>query len=1050
MIGYFVRHPNAANLLMLAAVLLGFSVLSSMERETFPEFTPSRVTVGVVYPGASAIDVDESICQELDRALDSTTELDELECVSTEGQASATLTMEEGGDIIQFYNDILSTVSGLNNLPTDAEPPTVAVAARTEQVALLAVSGIDGDDQLLRYADRLASDLSALPLVFDAVVAGISEGEYRVTFDQLALRQYGLSARDVSDAIAARSLRQPLGTVETRQTDLALRFDDVRRTASDLESLVILETDSGGIVRLGDIGSVTLEPARAELRSFVDGQRAAIIQISKNQDDDAIDSFAQVEAYIAGETARLSAPFAITVINNATETINERLNLVLRNTGQGLVFVLLLMTLFFSLREAFWISMTLPVSFLGGLFVLNALGITLNMISLVALLMAVGLIMDDSIVIADNIAKWRGRVSLKEAAIRGVREVMPGVVSSFLTTACVFGPLMFLSGEMGRILQVVPLVLLITLTVSLIEAFLVLPNHLSHVSIDPERAARRLLPRWTEAVKERFVLPTVRRLVAWRYLTVGTVFAVLIVTVGLIVSGTVKVTGFPTVEADTVEARFALTPGAPIERTEAVVDRLLEALSEVDALYTPATQNRQPLVERVLVRYATNADVKGAGANAATITVDLLTSTERSVAADAVLDAWRDAAGPIPDLMQSRFVQTSAAPGGSDLDVQLTSRDLEALESASAELYRRLLARDDVLDAYSDFSGRQPEVRTQLNPLGYAAGLTPQNLAGQLRAAFAGTETDQFRDGFSDRTVQVALGDTVATVSALAAYPIRLPDGRLTELQTVADIELTTSYTQITRQNGAAIARIIGRIDREATTSSVLSRTIIEDIWPSMRDAFPEVDIGIGGATEAQQETQSSILVALMLGVVGIYIILAYQFHSYTMPVIVLLALPFAMIGTVFGHMLLGIDLAMPSFVGFASLAGIVVNNAILFLTFFEKAAANRSIVDAAIGAVSHRFRPILLSFSTTFVGLLPIMFATSPQAQVMVPLVSAVAFGLLSSTLLIIFVLPSALAIYFDFADVEKWLKTRSQREPDVGEDALGRPIETNGPTVS
>ena len=271
------------------------------------------------------------------------------------------------------------------------------------------------------------------------------------------------------------------------------------------------------------------------------------------------------------------------------------------------------------------------------------------------------------------------------------------------------------------------------------------------------------------------------------------------------------------------------------------------------------------------------------------------------------------------------------------------------------------------------------------------------------------------------------LGDTVLSTSELEAYPIRLGDGRQAELSAVADIALTVSYPQITRQNSAAIARIIGRIDRDVTTSTAISNVVTEELGPSLLEAFPQVQIGIGGATEAQQETQNSIFAALLLGFFGVYLILAYQFRSYSLPLIVMLSIPFAMVGTVLGHMALGIDLAMPSFIGFASLAGIVVNNAILFLTFFEMEVGKRGTINAAVDAVSHRFRPVLLSFSTTFVGLLPIIIETSPQAQSMVPLVVAVAFGLLSSTLLVIFVLPSALAIYFDFVDVEDWLETRS-----------------------
>ncbi|WP_411891444.1 efflux RND transporter permease subunit [Yoonia sp. SDW83-1] len=1026
MIRYFVYHPVAANILMIAACILGLSVLPDIERESFPEFTPSRVTVGVTYPGASAIDVDEQICAELDSALNGLSQLDDIECQSTEGRATLTLTMVEDGDISQFFNDALSEVQAVQNLPTDAGEPTVTIAGQEEQIVLLAVSGIDGPGGLLRYADELAERLSALPLVADAAVGGISAQEFRVALDQAALRRYGMSARDVIDAINARSFNEPLGTAQTDALDVTLRYEGVRRTAASLEEIVIRETSAGGFVRVSDVAEVRLTAAQPELQSFINGSEAATVRVLKTGTADAIDAFAQVHEVIAAEEARLQDPFEITIVNNETENIQDRIRVVAENTMIGLLLVLFVMSLVFSLKEAFWISATLPISFLGAFFIMSVLGVTINMISLIAMLMAVGLIMDDSIVIADNIDKWRTKGGLRQASHRGSAEVAPGVFSSFLTTACVFTPLMFLSGELGSILEVVPVVLLVVLAVSLAEAFLVLPNHLSHVTADRNKQSQRLVPRMIKTLTERVVLPITRICVEWRYATLGLTFGVLIASVGFVTSGIVKVVGFPTTEGDTVEARIALTPGSPLERTEAVVARLLSGIETVNDDQSPLTDGAQPLVERLLVRHATNQDVRSNGPHTVTVTVDLLESAQRNISADEVAQRWENETGHLTDISQSSFIQTSGTPGGSDLDVQLASRDLDQLERATADLYARLIARPDVTGAYNDFSTGQAQIELSLNDFGAATGLTPQNLTGQLRAAFSGSETDEFSQGFSDIAVRVEIADTVPTIAELEQFPIVLPGGASTPLAQVADIQSVKGYTQITRQNGQAVARIIGQIDRDVTTSTAISNEITSVYAPQIAELYPDVSVGIGGATEAQQETQSSIITALLIGLVGVYLILAYQFHSYTLPLVVMLSIPFAIIGVIMGHMVVGIDLSMPSFIGFASLAGIVVNNAILFLTFFEM-ESEESAAEGAIEAVRHRFRPVLLSFTTTFVGLLPIIFETSPQAQTMVPLVTAVAFGLLSSTILTIFVLPSALTIYFDWANLQKWRDSRS-----------------------
>lgn len=1038
MIRYFTRHPNASNLVLLLGLVLGIMAIQTMERETFPEFAATKVSVSVLYPGASAADVDEQICLELDDALSGVDNLEDLECLSVDGRATATLEMAATADIGQFYNDISSISSSLNALPSTAEPPAVSIAGQTDLIALLAVSGIDSTDGLVRYADVLANKLAALSSVAAANVSGISATELRISFNQAAMRRYGLSAGDVTDAIAARSLRAPVGSVATENRDITLRFSDARRSIQSLENLTIVQNATGGFVRLSDIGTVALVEESPEVRSFIDGQRAAIIQITKNKDDDAINAFEQVEALLVAERQKFPDPFKIQVTNNMTEIVEDRINLVVKNTVMGLVLVIAVMMMFFSLKEAIWISMALPFSFLTALFFMNLVGVTINMISLIALLIAVGLIMDDSIVIADNIAKWRAKASPKEAAQKGVSEVFQGVFSSFLTTACVFGPLMFLPGEFGSILKVIPIVLLITLAISLVEAFLILPNHLSHVSGDPTANDHRFAPRMVERFKLRVVLPTVRFLLDWRYATVGSVFAILLICIGLIANGTVKIIGFPSSEGDTIEVRLALSSGLPLARTEATVAQLVAALERVDAAYTPNTTGQKPLVERTLVRFAANADVKDNGAHTATITVDLLSSDQRNVAADDVLAMWRDEAGPIPDLVQSNYTQTETGPGGSDLSVELSGRDLPELEAAAGALLGQLTVRDDVVEAYQDFYGGRPEINLSLNEYAYTVGLTPQLVVKQLRAAFSGTETDSFKLGITGRNVRVELANTVLSMTDLESFPVTLQNGKQVGLSTIADILQSTTYTQITRKNGKALAHVIGKINNDTQTATGIGEIVLADIAPELERLYPSVSVSIGGASEETSNSMVSIVSSLLLGLIGVYMILAFQFHSYSLPLIVMLTIPFALIGTILGHLGLGMNLSMPSLIGFASLAGVVVNNAILFLTFFESHIENGDYETAAVDAVSHRFRPVLLSSTTTFVGLLPIIFETSPQAQTLVPLVVAVAFGLLASFVLVVFVFPSALAIFFDFKNVDKWLKVRSEAS-DAGTGEVG-----------
>ena len=416
MIAFFARHPVAASLILLAGLYLGLMSVGGMERESFPEFTASQVSVTIGYPGSTAEDVDEEICLVLDDSLNAINDLDELSCQSVSGSAVATLSMAESGDITQFFNDVFSEVSAIQDFPDDAEAPAVAIAARTEQIALVAVGGLASDEALVVYADTLAAVLASLPGVASATVRGISTLEYLIRIDEAALRRYGLSPKDVADAISARSVASPLGTVETSGMNFSLRLDDVRRSVPDLNALAVVETDDGGIVRLSDVATVSLAFADPDDRSELDGDTVAIIALSKTKADDALDAFAAVDAYVAEANARYGGDLHLAIINNSTETISDQITLVLENAVQSLVLVFVTMCLFFSLREAFWISLALPFSFLLGLFAMSALGVTINMMSLLALLMSIGIIMDDSIVIAENIDKWRAELPPQDAA----------------------------------------------------------------------------------------------------------------------------------------------------------------------------------------------------------------------------------------------------------------------------------------------------------------------------------------------------------------------------------------------------------------------------------------------------------------------------------------------------------------------------------------------------------------------------------------------------------------------------------------------------------
>lgn len=481
MIRFFAAHPTAANLLMILMIAVGLISLPSLRRETFPDFSVDVVQVQIVYPGASAEEVEEAICQRLEDAVDTLTGVEEIRCEAREGVGTASIEMRAGGDIDRFLTEVKTEVEAIDSFPEEIETPTVRQLDITDQVISIALTGPMAAPDLKVFAEQIKDRLQRLPEISQVTLVGFSDRQFRVALDEFALRQYGLSVQDVARIIERQSLDLPSGTVKTAERDVLVRFDEKRETVRGLENLVVLGGASGAELRLGDIALISDTFELEEERILLNGRRAALLQVDKTKDQDTLTVMGAVERFVAEQQATAPPGVEFVLTRDIASIVEDRLDMLLENGIQGVVLVFLVLWLFFSFRFSFWVAMGLPASFLGALFGMTLIGYSINMMTMVALLIAVGLLMDDSIVIAENIARHlrTGKDALS-AAVDGAREVTMGVVASFVTSVCVFGPLAFLAGDIGKVLRVVPVVLIVVLSVSLIEAFLILPHHLAH------------------------------------------------------------------------------------------------------------------------------------------------------------------------------------------------------------------------------------------------------------------------------------------------------------------------------------------------------------------------------------------------------------------------------------------------------------------------------------------------------------------------------------------------------------------------------------------
>lgn len=1027
MIRFMAGHPTAPNLLMVAFLVLGAIALPSLKRETFPELPLDEVQVLVVYPGASAGEVEEGVCRRVEDALDGVNDVEKVRCDAREGVATTTIEMREGGDFAALLADVRTEVEAIDDFPEIVEQPTVRALGLRDFVASVAIAGAMSSSDLKLYAERLKDRLrSNVPGIAAVSVNGFSDHQLRVEVPVQVFRQFGLSVADIAQTVGRQSVDLPVGTLEGGDRDVLLRFADERRDPAALAELVVVSGATGAAVRLGDIARITDTFEDAEDRIEFNGRRAALLRIEKGRDADTLSVIGGVRQVLAAE--RTASPAVeLAVVQDIASIVRDRLNMLLRNGGQGLVLVLLLLVLFFTLRFSFWVAMGLPVSFAATLFAMTVLGYSLDMISMVGLLIAVGVLVDDAIVIAENVAAHaaRGKAPL-DAAVDGVREVAPGVLASFATTVVVFGPLVTLKGDIGNILAVFPVILIVTLTVSLVEAFLILPGHLRHAMAHAGRQRQSRLNRRVDAivrlVRDRHVGRLIDLAVRWRYATVGIAVMLLLVSIAMIAGGVLKFRAFPDLEGNVVEARLLLPQGTPLGRTQAIVAETVAALGRVDAALA-ADEPTGGLVENVIVQFSRNVDAFENGAHLASITVDLVNAERRAARIDDILERWRDEVESPTDVLSLKFVDFTPGPGGRALEVRLTGDDLEELRAASDTLVDWFAAYRGVDDVIADLRPGKPEIRVRLREGALAVGLDAQAIAQQLRAAVHGVNAAEIQVGPESYEIDVRLmAAERGGPPDMDGFSLTAPDGGLVPLGAVAVLERGRGVARIHRIDGVRTATVLGEVDeRIGNTADIVADTSARFL-PGLAERYPGVAVSLEGQAAEAAKTGASARRALIVGLIGVFLLLSFQFRSYVEPLVVMATIPLALIGVLWGHLALGLDLSMPSVVGFVSLAGVVVNGSILLVHFARQRIAQGASVEAAVCRAGRlRFRAILLTSSTTFVGLLPLLSETSLQAQVLKPLVASLAFGMLSATLMLLFVVPSLYAVLDDFGLIRR-----------------------------
>jgi len=1040
MIRYFAAHPTLSNILMMAIIALGLNSLTKLNKESFPLLKPSKVQVTIVYPGASPYDVEDGICNPLEDATDGISFLKEQECDARDNMGIFTLEMQETGNLREFTDDIKTEIDAITNFPENIEDPVIKQLGRINPVANIAITSENLSSSELKalaeyYRDRLIA-LEEIPII---AMDGFSTHQLQVLIRPDTQQKYNLSVENIAQLISAQALELPAGTLEATETSYQIRFDNIKKTARQLTDLVLINTPEGGEIKLGDVARITNQFDKPEVRIELNGDAAALLKISKNPIDDTMKVADALTEFVAIENKILPSGTQLTIVNDGSILVRDRLKLLLTNGWQGLVLATMMLLLFFSWRYTFWIALGLPISFLGGLALMVLFGISINMISMVALLMAIGILMDDAIVLSEIIDhEYRKGKSPLDAVVDGTQKVFRGVFSSYLTSAFLFGSLLMMKGDMGQILGVLPVVLLSVLTISLIEAFLVLPHHLKQSLQHTHHKAQSKFRQKFESLFESFRRLVVRisqTAVKFRYLTVAISLSLLILSIGLIATATVKFKAFPDLEGNNLEARILLPQGTPLAKTEHIIDVLLKSLEKTNK--SLSQYEKQELIENIQVSYGMHGNVPENGTHLATMSIDILNTEKRQTKMDDLIKSWKQNTPILPDVLNIQYKESKVGPAGRAIHIRLSGTQLEQLSKSSWQVQNWLRGYQGVNNLLDDLRPGQPQYSIQLKPGALAAGVDSRSVASQLRSAYLEIKISEIYKGREAYEI-IAKLDTQSeqygndqnafqkrvknsNLRAFDNFIVFSKTGKAIPLSSVATIHEKRAFSRIGHINHQRSVNIYGDVDADVANTSEVIKDLQNKFLPLLQKDYPEITFKFKGEVENGTETRMSILSGFGLGAFAVFLLLSLQFRNYREPLIVMMNIPMALIGAIWGHFIMGLDFTLPSMIGFVSLAGVVVNDSILLVEFIKfRVAEGLTFHDAANQAVSDRFRAIFLTSITTIAGMTPLLFETSTQALILVPLVTSIVFGMISSTLLIMLVLPAMYAIMEDIGFIK------------------------------
>jgi len=1027
LIAWFASNSVAANLLMIFIIISGLISLPQIRKETFPSVPLDSVTITIAYPGASPTEVEQSICTRVEEAIFDIQGIEELDSTSSENICSVNVDIQKGFKTEDLYNEIKTRIDAITSFPLEAEEPIInANSTRRNTVLNVIISGAVDELTLKTIADKLRDGLLDLPSITQVEQFNVKPYEISIEVSDHSLQAYNLSFTEVADAIRRASLDLAGGGIKTTQGDVLLRTQGQLREGEQFSAIPLRTTPEGTYLRVGDVANVIDGLEQGDLEGKFDGKNAVVLTIFRVGEQSVLEVSDEAKSFIQKAKTTLPEGISLNIWQDRSKMFKDRLHLLVRSAFMGLLLVFGLLVLFLRLKLAIWVSVGIAVSFMGALFALPYFDGSINMISMFAFVLVLGIVVDDAIIVGERIfTQHRQGIFGLQASITGAQDVAKPVIFAVATTIIAFLPIFFLPGIEGKIWKIISIVVIATLSFSLIESMLILPSHLSHLDSTRPSGIRffAYLAKKQEAFVDRveqFIFEVYRPLLTlvlkWRYTTVALFISIFIVFIVLVKSGWIPMVFFPKVEGDMVTGSVRFPQGTHVDVTRRAVDRMEKAAESL----------RQELQKEV------NADqFKGVtsslgsqpmsrtgiqGGHVGEVAIELAPAENRMVPNDEIMRRFREKIGQIPEAIELSF-NSSITHRGSDIDIQLTGNDLDELNQAAKDLQEQLSGYPGIYDIRNSFESGKRELRLKLKPYAETQGVTYSDLARQVRQAFYGEEVQRIQRNKDEVKVFVRYSENEReSVYALENMTVKLANGMEAPLSSVAEISYNRSPSEIKRIDRKRIVRVTAYVDSSKTKANDVMADMKLGFLPSLEHKYKDVKWKPSGNQKNKAELMSSMVNGFYMAVMGIFALLAVSFRSYVQPVIVISAIPFGLIGAILGHALLGLDISLLSLSGMIAVSGVVVNDNLVLVDFINRARdKGMDVAEAIREAGTARFRPIMLTSLTTFAGLTPLMMEKSVQAQFLIPMAVSLAFGVMFATTVSLLLTPSAYHILED-----------------------------------